>query len=166
MEKCNVQLARVFFMNKVTGIKKLHHLRFESSPGFAFVKERAGSQEWNSYCWLEARVWQATIPPAGLSLQHQWYLYKIRVLPWQLEWHHMPTGNGWTPRLITLSISYPSPIQSPIPACTPISALTDEPPAKRAVGQPRHNVRTCPNNSSLIIPCTVLTFMSHQWLTC
>ena len=31
---------------KVTGIKKLHHLRFESaSTGCIFVKERAGSEE-------------------------------------------------------------------------------------------------------------------------
>ena len=73
------------YLKKVTGIKKLHHLRFESaSPGCAFVKERAGSQEVKG-CFLKkgAASWKPesdelppVLPPAGLSLQRQWYLYK------------------------------------------------------------------------------------------
>ena len=46
---------------KVTGIKKLHHLRFVSSPGCAFVKESliTGREKVlieERYCWLETRV--------------------------------------------------------------------------------------------------------------
>ena len=69
---------------KVTGIKKLHHLRFTSaSPGCAFVKERAGSEEVKR-CFFkkDAENWEPepdqlppVLPPAGLSLQRQWYLH-------------------------------------------------------------------------------------------
>jgi hypothetical protein len=73
---------------KVTGIKKLHHLRFSSaSPGCVFVKERAGSEEVKR-CFFkkDAEDWKPepdelppVLPPAGLSLQRQWYLHdKIR----------------------------------------------------------------------------------------
>ena len=69
---------------KVTGIKKLHHLRFvSSSPGCAFVKERAGSLEVKR-CFSkrgDAAGWKPEsdklppfLPLAGLSLQRQWYL--------------------------------------------------------------------------------------------
>ena len=35
-----------YFKTKVKGIKKLHHLQFDSAhPGCIFVKERAGSTE-------------------------------------------------------------------------------------------------------------------------
>ncbi len=74
------------FHTKVKGIKKLHHLRFESaSPGCIFVKERAGSTEVKRNI-LKNKSWKPTadqlppvLPPSGLSLQRQWYLYeKIR----------------------------------------------------------------------------------------
>ena len=74
------------FCTKVKGIKKLHHLRFESaSPGCIFVKERAGSTEVKRNI-LKDKSWKPTadqlppvLPPSGLSLQRQWYLYeKIR----------------------------------------------------------------------------------------
>ena len=76
------------YLKKVTGIKKLHHLRFKSaSPGCVFVKERAGSEEVKR-CFLKKDTtdWKQesdelppVLPPAGLSLQRQWYLHdKIR----------------------------------------------------------------------------------------
>ena len=75
---------------KVTGIKNLHHLRFSSaSPGCAFVKERARSEEVKR-CFFkkDAKNWEPdsdqpppVLPPAGLSFQCQWYLHDtIRVL--------------------------------------------------------------------------------------
>ena len=52
------------FCTKVAGIKKLHHIRFDSAhPGYIFVKERAGSPE-------VKRSWSPKadeLPPAGLS---------------------------------------------------------------------------------------------------
>ena len=74
------------FFTKVKGIKKLHHLRFSSSsPGLIFVKEKAGSAEVQINL-LKVKDWSPNadellpiLPPPGLSLQRQWYLYsKIR----------------------------------------------------------------------------------------
>jgi len=63
---------------------------------------------------LEAEVWQATISPhsrrliTSASMVPAWE--DQRVLPWQLERHHMPKAcwRSWRiPRLITFSISHP-----------------------------------------------------------
>ena len=45
------------FCTKVAGIKKLHHIRFDSAhPGYIFVKERAGSEEVKR-CILKDKSW-------------------------------------------------------------------------------------------------------------
>ena len=67
------------FCKKLTGIKKLHHLRFDSaSPGCVFVKERARSNEVKRSI-LKDKNWSPkadqlppVLPPAGLSLKRQW----------------------------------------------------------------------------------------------
>ena len=66
------------FFTKLKGIKKLHHLRFSSSsPGFVYVKERAGSPE-VKIAMLKVKDWSpkanelpSILPPSGLSLQRQ-----------------------------------------------------------------------------------------------
>ena len=74
------------FCTKVPGIKKLHHLRFDSAhPGCIFVKEKAGLTEVKRSI-LKVQSWSPkadqlppVLPPAGLSSKRQWYLYeKIR----------------------------------------------------------------------------------------
>ena len=74
------------FCTKVAGIKKLHHIRFDSAhPGYIFVKERAGSPEVKRSI-LKDESWSPkadelppVLSPAGLSNQRQWYLHdKIR----------------------------------------------------------------------------------------
>ena len=155
-------------LKKVTGIKKLHHLRFESSsPGYAFVKERAGSQEVKR-CFLKkhAAGWKpksdklpSVLTPAGLSLQSQWYLYeKIREFcPDSLKDITCPKPAGEAeghPDSSPSQSPTPSPLPSPTRSCTPTPALAEKQPAKqvRLCGrcrQPGHNARTCPNNSSL-----------------
>ena len=91
------------FCTKVKGIKKLHHLRFpSSSPGFIFVKERAGDTEVKRSILKDAN-WKPqagklppVLPPSGLSLQWLWYLYeKIREFcPDHLKdtGYHVPTA--------------------------------------------------------------------------
>ena len=88
------------FCSKVKGIKKLHHLRFESaSPGCIFVKERAGSSE-IKLCILKDMNWQPTaeelppiITPSGLPLQRQWYLYN-KICPVLSERYHMSRASS------------------------------------------------------------------------
>ena len=76
----------MYFCTKVKGIKKLHHLWFDSpSPGYIFMKERAGSTEVKRYI-LKVKSWSPKadqlppiLPPSSFSNQRQWYLYnKIR----------------------------------------------------------------------------------------
>ena len=62
------------FCTKVKGINKLHHLRFSSSsPGFIFVKERAGDTEMkrsilkNANWKPQADQLPPVLPPSGLS---------------------------------------------------------------------------------------------------
>ena len=155
------------YLKKVTGIKKLHHLRFKSaSPGCVFVKERAGSEEVKR-CFLkkDATNWKPesdelppVLPPAGLSLQRQWYLHdKIREFcPDNLKDTTCPKPAGEAEGNTQLSPS-PSPTPPPAPSPTPSripspSPTTQEPPAKRArlcghCRQPGHNARTCPSNN-------------------
>ena len=152
------------FCTKVKGIKKLHHLRFSSSsPGFIFVKERAGDTEVKRSILKDAN-WKPqadqlppVLPPSGLPLQRQWYLYeKIREFcPDHLKDTTCPRPGG-------PSVD-PSPSRSPTPPTPPPTCITttttttftttadsDEPPASkrpRLCGhcrQPGHNARTCP----------------------
>ena len=70
------------YCTKVAGIKKLHHIRFDSThPDYIFVKEKSGSPE-EKRCILKDITWSPTeeqlppvLSPSGLSLQRQWYLY-------------------------------------------------------------------------------------------
>ena len=150
------------FCTKVKGIKKLHHLRFDSaSPGFVYVKEKAGSTE-VKVSVVKVRNWSPKadelppiLSPAGLSLQRQWYLYnKIREFcPDHLKDITCPLPGEL--------VQYSSPSRSPSPAPSPppspslttstptTTTNTAEPPSKRArlcglCRQPGHNTRTCP----------------------
>ena len=71
------------------GIKKISHFRFSSSsPGMVFVRNdcEAGTSDEKKIKLLRDMSWQpqpsnlpSLVPPDGLSLQRQWYLYdKIR----------------------------------------------------------------------------------------
>ena len=56
------------FCTKVKGIKKLHHVRFSSSPGAIFIKEKAGSPEvqrtlFNNNIIYANRAWPRLIMP-------------------------------------------------------------------------------------------------------
>lgn len=68
-------------MRKVPGIKKLHHLRFESTkPGEVFVKEHCDTAEYQVSLlkthWSPSSSTLPEInPPKGLSTERQWYLY-------------------------------------------------------------------------------------------
>ena len=156
---------------KVTGIKKLHHLRFTSaSPGCAFVKERAGSEEVKR-CFFkkDAENWKPepdqlppVLPPAGLSLQRQWYLHdKIREFcPDNVKDITCPKPAGEAEGN-TQSSPSPSPTPPPTLSSTvpptlshipPPALNTEEPPAKRAwlcghCRKPGHNARRCPSNT-------------------
>ena len=113
------------FCTKVKGIKKLHHLRFSSSsPGFIFVKERAGDTEVKRSILKDAN-WKPqadqlppVLPPSGLSLQRQWYLYeKIREFcPDHLKDTTCPRPGG-------PSVD-PSPSRSPTPPTPPPTCIT------------------------------------------
>ena len=150
------------FCTKVKGIKKLHHLRFDSaSPGFVYVKERAGSTEVKRSI-LKVKNWSPKadelppiLPPSGLSLQRQWYLYnhireycteatKDVICPLPGE----PVQASSPPRSPS-----PTPSPSPAPSLATSSPTTNtntnEPPSKRArlcglCRQTGHNARTCP----------------------
>jgi len=163
------------FCMKVKGIKKLHHLQFDSaSPGYIFVKERAGSTEVKRYI-LKVKSWSPkadqlppTLPPSGLSNQLQWYLYnKIREFcPENLKDITCPQPSAPLEASSPSHSLSPTPPPSPTPSSTPLTTTTpaaitastsattttdtDEPPAKRsrlcgACRQPGHNARTCPN---------------------
>ena len=148
------------FHTKAKGIKKLHHLYFDSaSPGFVYVKEKAGSTEVKRLT-LKVKNWSPKadelppiLPPAGLSLQWQWYLYnKIREFcPDNLKDITCPLPGE--------PVQYSSPSCSPSTTPSPSHSLTtstpstttntDELPSKRArlcgvCCQPGHNARTCP----------------------
>ena len=164
------------FCTKVTGIKKLHHIRFDSAhPGIIFVKEKAGSTEL-ARSILKDKSWSPqadelppVLHPTGLSNKRQWYMYKyIR------EFCPESVKDITCPRPSSLPEGSPPPSRSPSPppspppsSSTPIltgtSAATDtattstatttttEPPAKKArlcgaCRQPGHNARRCPNN--------------------
>ena len=144
------------FFTKLKGIKKLHHLRFSSSsPGFVYVKEKAGSPE-VKIAMLKVKDWSpkadelpSILPPSSLSLQRQWYLYnKIREFcPDNLKDITCPL-----PSEPDISLSHPpsrTPSPSPASLTSTTNPPTDEPPAKRArlcglCHQPGHNARTCP----------------------
>ena len=153
------------FCTKVTGIKKLHHLRFESaSPGCIFEKERAGSTEVKRSI-LKDKTWSPkadqlppVLPPSGLSIQRQWYLYnKIREFcPENFKDVTCPRPTASLEDPAPSRSPSPTPPPAPSPSATPLSTTTtttttdaDEPPAKRtrlcgACRQPGHNARTCP----------------------
>ena len=150
------------FCTKVKGIKKLHHLRFSSSsPGFIFVKEKAGSPEVKRSI-LKVKDWSPKadelppiLPPSGLPLQRQWYLYnKIREFcPDHLKDITCPLPSEPADNLPSQPPSpnnSPSSTPPPPPTDTPpTDTPTDPPPAKRArlcglCHQPGHNARTCP----------------------
>ena len=146
------------FCTKVKGIKKLHHLRFESaSPGCIFVKERAGSTEVKR----KDKSWKPTadqlppvLPPSGLSLQRQWYLYeKIREFcPDHLKDTTCPRPGESVQDSSPSQAHSPSATPSRSPTPSPTDTTTVEPPAaKRArlcglCRQPGHNARTCPES--------------------
>ena len=152
------------FCTKLKGIKKLHHLRFVSSPGVIFVKEKAGSAEVERNI-LKDKNWKPTadllppvLPPSGLSLQRQWYLYeKIREFcPDHLKDTTCPRPGETAEDPSPSHSPSPTPSQSPTPSppdtiTTTTATATDEPPAaKRArlcghCRQPGHNARTCPD---------------------
>ena len=153
---------------KVTGIKKLHHLRFTSaSPGCAFVKERAGSEEVKQ-CFFkkDAENWEPepdqlppVLPPAGLSLQRQWYLHD-KFCPDNVKDITCPKPAGEAEGN-TQSSPSPSPTPPPTLSSTvpptlshipPPAPNTEEPPAKRArlcghCRKPGHNARRCRSNT-------------------
>ncbi len=149
------------FCTKVKGIKKLHHLRFESaSPGCIFVKERAGSTEVKRNI-LKVKSWKPTadqlppvLPPSGLSLQRQWYLYeKIREFcPDHLKDTTCPRPSESVQGSSPSQAHSPSATPSRSPTPSPTDTTTVEPPAaKRArlcglCRQPGHNARTCPES--------------------
>ena len=68
-------------MKKITGIKKLHHFRFASaSPRCVFTKEQCDSPD-EKHNLMKA-LWNvdddglpAVVPPCGLSVERQWYVY-------------------------------------------------------------------------------------------
>ena len=66
---------------KITGIKKLHHFRFDHThKGSVFVKEQCDSEEKEikllSHTWHhDSSELPAIIPPKGLSAERKWYLY-------------------------------------------------------------------------------------------
>jgi hypothetical protein len=157
------------FCTKVTGIKKLHHIRFDSAhPGFIFTKEKTGSTEVKRSI-LKVASWSPqadqlppVLHPAGLSSKRQWYLYdKIREFcPENVQDITCPRPSA-PPERLSPSRS-PSPIPPPsssTPRTTAATATatastaitdTDEPPTKKArlcgaCRQPGHNARTCPN---------------------
>ena len=148
------------FCKKVNGIKKLHHLRFSSaSPGCIFVKERAGSTEVKRNI-LKDKNWAPKVdqlppilPPSGLSLKRQWYLYKkIREFcPDHLKDTTCPQPDEPEQHTSPSHSPSPTPSRSPTPSPTDTTTTTTvEPPAsKRArlcglCWQPGHNARTCP----------------------
>ncbi len=138
---------------KLKGIKKLHHIRFQSdSPGFVFVKEFSNSDE-NEVCLIKKgsqSLLPGTQPPqltaTGLSLQRQWYLYnKIREFcPEDMQDTTCPLP---TQRLDDQCTPSRSP--SPVPASITDSPNFDEPQQKRRrhcglCHKTGHNSRTCP----------------------
>ena len=150
------------FCTKVKGIKKLHHLRFDSaSPGFVYVKEKAGSTEVKRSI-LKVKQWSPKadelppiLPPSGLSLQRQWYLYhKIGEFCSDLLRDVICPLPGEPVQDSSPSRS-PSPTPSPSPALSLATSSpttntnTDVPPSKRVrlcglCRQTGHNARTCP----------------------
>ena len=141
------------YCTKVKGIKKLHHLRFDSaSPGCVFVKESAGSNEVKRSI-LKVKNWSPkadqlppVLPPSGLSLQRQWYLHKkIREFcPDNFKDITCPQPGEAQDQSPSVSRS-----PSPNPTPTPSPTTNTEPPAKRArlcglCRQLGHNARTCP----------------------
>ena len=70
-------------LKKVTGVKKYHHFRVDSSqPGVVFVREHADTGEQridlrkSTPCWSPApNELPRIVPPKGLSAERQWYLY-------------------------------------------------------------------------------------------
>ena len=160
------------FCTKVNGIKKLHHLRFDSAhPGYIFVKERAESTEVKRSI-LKVKSWSPVadqlppvLPPSGLSNQRQWYLFhKIREFcPENLKDITCPRPAALPEDSSPSRSPSATPPPSSSPSSTPLlttttagatstttTTATDEPPAKRsrlcgACRQPGHNARTCPN---------------------
>ena len=136
------------YCTKVVGIKKLHHIRFNSAhPGQIFVKEKTGSQEekrniMKDPSWSPSREeLPSVLLPSGLSLQRQWYLYeKIREFcPDELKDTTCPQPD---------QAVAPTPSTPPPPSST-TPPDTEPPPAKRTrlcglCRQPGHNARSCP----------------------
>ena len=125
------------FFTKLKGIKKLHHLRFSSSsPRIVYVKEKAGSPE-VKIAMLKVKDWSpkadelpSILPPSGLSLKRQWYLYNkiVEFCPDNLKDITCPL-----PSEPDISPSHPpsrTPSPSPAFLTSTTNPPTDEPPAK------------------------------------
>ena len=154
------------FYTKVKGIKKLHHLRFDSAfPGYIFTKERAGSTE-EKRSLLKVSSWSPSVDelppvlhPSGLSNQRQLYLFeKIREFcPEDLkditcprpadQLEDLPPSPSPPPTPPPLTSSTFASAAATATTSTPTIA-SNEPPAKRArlcavCRQSGHNTRTC-----------------------
>ena len=126
-------------MKRINGIKKYHHFRiFSSSPGTVFVKEQNDTPEvelillkepWD----VDSDTLPNIVPPHGLSIERQWYLYE-RIRPFcpdedkdtvcLLPSSPKPGGSRWgTPHPEAPTPSHP---EGEMPAATqPLHLNTD-----------------------------------------
>ena len=161
---------------KLKNIKSYHHFRFDSStPGAVHFKATSESEE-EIIDLLKNKDWSPTlsdlpepIPPAGLSLERQWYLYNTiaeycpeavrdKVCPKPLaqlgtapEHHLVPTSPTTCTNTTTTSHISTTPTFTVTPVSLPESDVT-APPAKKArlctkCKQPGHNARSCRKDS-------------------
>ena len=132
-------------LRKLKKIKSLRHLRFDSAtPGVVHVREESDAVE-QSISLLVDHTWTplATdlpelIPPAGLSLERQWYLHNTIA-----EYCEEEVRDRVCPKPLTPLTAASTSGRASSPAAT-----LSEPPAKKArlcsrCRQPGHTARTC-----------------------
>ena len=145
-------------MNKVTGIKKFQHFKFDRSIKGRVQHRTVCDGEWSTVELVKSAAWCPSstllpdvVEPKGLDAKRQWYLYdKIR--PFCTEGKDitcpLPSCSkpaGSSNNCQEASSSSPSRV---VPQVHPTPSSTTQPPAKKRrvcgnCGQAGHNSRTC-----------------------
>ena len=134
---------------KITGVKKVHHLRFSSSePGVVYTKQRSDWKEEKvdiNKDNVEAASFPEVVQPKGLPAKRLWYLYD------QIRPFCPPEDRDTTcPYPLVPRADSRQGTPNPSPQLTP--EPSPEPARKRrrvcaVCKQSGHNKRTCPTTS-------------------